>query len=470
MSNMLGARRRLGLLQVVLVLFAAVLLVAADAVVTSEYRRKLEATVEMPLDADVFRVPPGYNAPQQVHITLGDEEGTSMIVSWVMANELGSSTVMYSEASPDPEKMELWAEGTHTRYDYFNYTSGFIHHCNLTNLKYSTKYYYAMGFGHTVRSFCFTTPPMPGPDVPFKFGLIGDLGQTFDSNTTLSHYESNGGDAVLYVGDLSYADNHPLHDNTRWDTWARFVERSAAHQPWVWTAGNHELDLAPELGEPAPFKPFAHRYPTPRRFAPAATPFWYSVRIASAHVVVLASYSAYGKYTPQWEWLRAELARVDRAATPWLIVLVHSPWYSSNGYHYMEGETMRVQFERWLVAAKADLVVAGHVHAYERSHRVSNVAYDIINGRCTPVRSRDAPVYVTVGDGGNIEGIADNFTQPQPGYSAFREASFGHATLEIRNRTHAYYAWHRNQDGAMVVADGVWFTNRYWMPTDDDTN
>jgi acid phosphatase type 7 len=142
---------------------------------------------------------------------------------------------------------------------------------------------------------------------------------------------------VLYVGDLSYADNHPLHDNTRWDSWARFVERSAAHQPWVWTAGNHELDLAPELGENVPFKPFAHRYPTP---------FWYSVRVASAHVVVLASYSAYGKYTAQWEWLRAELARVDRAATPWLIVLVHSPWYSSNGYHYMEGETMRVQFER----------------------------------------------------------------------------------------------------------------------------
>jgi len=55
----------------------------------------------------------------------------------VTANELGSSTVMYSEVSPDPEKMELCVEGTHTRYDYFNYTSGFIHHCNLTNLKVS---------------------------------------------------------------------------------------------------------------------------------------------------------------------------------------------------------------------------------------------------------------------------------------------------------------------------------------------
>ena len=58
-------------------------------------------------------------------------------------------------------------------------------------------------------------------------------------------------------------------------------------------------------------------------------------------------------------------------------------------------------------------------------------------------------------------------TEPQPSYSAFREASFGHAILDIKNRTHAYYSWHRNQDGTAVAADSLWFTNRYWMPTDD---
>jgi hypothetical protein len=84
------------------------------------------------------------------------------------------------------------------------------------------------------------------------------------------------------------------------------------------------------------------------------------------------------------------------------------------------------------------------------------------------VRNADAPVYVTIGDSGNIEGVADNFTRPQPGYLAFWEASFRHATLEIKNRTHTYYSWHRNHDGAKVVADGFWLTNRYWMPTDDD--
>ena len=52
---------------------------------------------------------------------------------------------------------------------------------------------------------------------------------------------------MLFVGDLSYADNYPNHDNVRWDTWGRFVERSVAYQPWIWTAGNHEIDFAPEI-------------------------------------------------------------------------------------------------------------------------------------------------------------------------------------------------------------------------------
>lgn len=33
---------------------------------TSTFVRKAEKTVDMPLDSDVFRVPCGYNAPQQV--------------------------------------------------------------------------------------------------------------------------------------------------------------------------------------------------------------------------------------------------------------------------------------------------------------------------------------------------------------------------------------------------------------------
>ena len=56
---------------------------------------------------------------------------------------------------------------------------------------------------------------------------------------------------------------------------------------------------------------------------------------------------------------------------------------------------------------------------------------------------------------------------PQPNYSAFREPSFGHGILDIKNRTHAYFVWHRNEDGYDVISDSLWLTNRFWYPTDD---
>ncbi|RID66457.1 hypothetical protein BRARA_D01596 [Brassica rapa] len=73
-----------------------------------------------------------------------------------------------------------------------------------------------------------------------------------------------------------------------------------------------------------------------------------------------------------------------------------------------------------------------------------------------------APVYITIGDGGNSEGLLTDMMQPQPSYSAFREPSFGHGLLDIKNRTHAYFNWNRNQDGSSVEADSVWLLNRFW--------
>lgn len=54
------------------------------------------------------------------------------------------------------------------------------------------------------------------------------------------------------------------------------------------------------------------------------------------------------------------------------------------------------------------------------------------------------------------------FRDPQPDYSAFREASYGHSTLEIKNKTHAFYHWNRNDDGKRVPTDSFVLHNQYW--------
>ena len=52
-------------------LLPLLLLAGARAGQTSEYRRHLGSAIDMPLDADVFRPPPGHNAPEQVRHRLG---------------------------------------------------------------------------------------------------------------------------------------------------------------------------------------------------------------------------------------------------------------------------------------------------------------------------------------------------------------------------------------------------------------
>ena len=35
--------------------------------------------------------------------------------------------------------------------------------------------------------------------------------------------------------------------------------------------------------------------------------------------------------------------------------------------------------------------------------------YNITDGLATPVKDSSAPIYVTIGDGGNVEGLADRY-------------------------------------------------------------
>jgi len=152
-------------------------------------------------------------------------------------------------------------------------------------------------------------------------------------------------------------------------------------------------------------------------------------------VIMLCSYAAFGAGSSQYEWLRRDLAKVDRQITPWLIVVMHTPWYTSNAHHPMsEGAAMRAAMEEMLLAAGVDVVVNGHVHAYERTHRVAR-------GK----RDDQGIAHITVGDGGNREHFALPWLPAQPDWSALREYAYGWGTLEL-NETHAVWSWLRNDD------------------------
>ena len=74
---------------------------------------------------------------------------------------------------------------------------------------------------------------------------------------------------------------------------------------------------------------------------------------------------------------------------------------------------------------------------------------------CRGERDECGPVHIVIGDGGNREGLADTYDEPQPEWSRYREASYGSGTLDLLNTTHALWRWHRNQDSQAVVSDEV---------------
>ena len=53
----------------------------------------------------------------------------------------------------------------------------------------------------------------------------------------------------------------------------------------------------------------------------------YSFEAGGVHWLMLSSYTDFSANSPQLQWLRADLAVVDRAVTPWLLAVLHAPWY-----------------------------------------------------------------------------------------------------------------------------------------------
>mmetsp|Transcript_4788 Transcript_4788/g.15570 ORF Transcript_4788/g.15570 Transcript_4788/m.15570 type:complete len:373 (+) Transcript_4788:458-1576(+) len=181
----------------------------------------------------------------------------------------------------------------------------------------------------------------------------------------------------------------------------------------------------------------------PYRSSGSPSNLWWSRAVGPLHLISLSSYAATEAGSLQHAWLRRDLAAIDRAATPWVIVMMHAPWYNSNSGHAGEAELMRRDLEPLLFEAGVDLVLSGHVHAYERSRPV----YDGCSHPC-------GPVYLNLGDGGNRESAYVPWREPQPAWSAFRESSFGVGLLTLVNETHARFNWTRAACASLDAAEG----------------
>ncbi|XP_078441004.1 purple acid phosphatase 15 [Wolffia australiana] len=456
-------------------------------------------------DPRVARMVSGF-APEQISVSLG-ASFDSVWITWITGDfQIGEnlrplnpgdvkSVVFYGRLR---YPLNYEATGDSLVYSQLypfsglrNYTSGIIHHVRLTGLKAGTKYYYQCGdpsIPAMSRVLAFKTMPVSNSvSYPSRIAIVGDLGLTYNSTSTVDHMRENRPDLILLLGDISYANLYltngtgsdcyscsfpetPIHETyqPRWDYWGRFMEPLVSKVPLMVIEGNHEIETQ---AENQTFMAYKSRFTFPSEDSGSFSPYYYSFNAGGIHFIMLGSYVSYSRSDDQYKWLEKDLAKVDRSVTPWLIATWHAPWYSTYKAHYREAECMRMEMEELLYSYGVDIIFNGHVHAYERSNRVYNYALD----RC-------GPVHITVGDGGNREKMAVehaddpgqcpdphdtwdpfigglcafNFSAGpaaggfcwtrQPDHSAYRESSFGHGILEVKNGTHALWTWHRNRD------------------------
>jgi len=154
---------------------------------------------------------------------------------------------------------------------------------------------------------------------------------------------------VLTLGDNQYEDATLEKFRQSYDrSWGRF--RSLTRP----SPGNHDFGGGRGAGYFAYFGPAAGR--------PGQG--WYGFDAGSWHVVALnsncAALGGCGPGTPQYEWLRPDLAASDARCT---LAYWHHPRFSS-GYH---GDDPSVgPLWELLAEAKAEVVLSGHDHHYER--------------------------------------------------------------------------------------------------------
>ncbi|KAK4795096.1 hypothetical protein SAY86_013090 [Trapa natans] len=458
--------------------------------------------------------------PEQISVSLSTTFD-SVWISWITGEyQIGYNVTPLNPESVDSVvhygllryPLTQKARGTSLIYNQLypfeglqNYTSGIIHHVRLQGLKPSTIYYYRCGdpsIPAMSEIYHFRTMPLSGPgSYPQRIAIVGDLGLTYNTTATVHRLSSNSPDLILLVGDVTYANLYltngtssdcysctfsqtPIHETfqPRWDYWGRFMESLISKVPIMVIEGNHEIEE--QCGNQT-FLAYSSRFAFPSEECGSSSAFYYSFNAGGVHFIMLGAYFAYDKSANQYKWLERDLANVDKSITPWLIAAWHPPWYSTYKAHYREVECMRVAMEDLLYSYGVDIVFNGHVHAYERSNRVYNYSLDPCG-----------PLHITIGDGGNREKMAlehadeagncpepsmtpdpfmggfcaANFTfgpaegkfcwDSQPEYSAFRESSFGHGILEVKNETWALWTWYRNQDSYNEFGDQIYIVRQ----------
>jgi acid phosphatase type 7 len=348
------------------------------------------------------------------------------------------------------------------------------------------EYKYWFVTGDPGKSYEFHSPQKSGRFSPLRFVAFGDMGAptarkcpgSLGTIQTLSG-EVGEVDMIFHNGDISYADG----DNEIWDDFQKAIEPIASSVPYALSVGNHEYDWVPDTGKTGRLSPVVDAsgllipyqpewgnfgsdsrgecgYPLLNRFimpnsihskTPSQAPFWYSVKTGPAHFIVLSSEHNITKGSRQRQWLEDEFDSVDRAVSPWLIILIHRPLYVAYPHksNRIVGEHLTEILEEDFIEQNVNLVISGHVHSYYRT-------CPLLRGYCNKM----GIVYLTIGSAGKKIPDLDE-REDQPTWMANAQMIHGYGRFHIKSPSELSFEYVETESGSAHVIDAVKIQNNH---------
>ncbi|KAJ0037534.1 hypothetical protein Pint_23839 [Pistacia integerrima] len=338
------------------------------------------------------------NKPLYGHISSTDSTGTSMRLTWVSGDK-EPQKVQYGDGKSETSQVSTFSQDD-----------------------------MCIGWSDRIQ---FQTPPAGGSD-ELKFLAFGDMGKA-PRDASVEHYiqpgslsvikamasevEDGNVDSIFHIGDISYATGF-------------LVEWDFLPQPYKPPGCSGSVYVTPDSGGECgiPYETY-FQMPTAAKDKP-----WYSIEQASVHFTVISTEHDWSQNSEQYDWMKKDMASVDRSKTPWLIFTGHRPMYSSTGSGIDKNFLDAV--EPLLLDNKVDLVLFGHVHNYERT-------CSVYQSKCLAMPTKDegidtydhsnysAPVQAVIGMAGFS---LDKFPDTADSWSLSRISKFGylsgHATKE----------------------------------------
>jgi hypothetical protein len=227
-------------------------------------------------------------------------------------------------------------------------------------------------------------PTSPGDSV---VTVAGDIAGTNDE-ATAALVEGINPEVALTVGDNAYPSGTLSEYMSNYDpSWGRFKAKTRP------TPGNHEYHSTNAQG----YYDYFNGAGQPDGPAGPSGKGYYSFNLGSWHLIALNPHVSASTGSTQEQWLRQDLATNGGHCT---LAFWHEPRFTSGAEH--SNDTSVAPFWQDLYTAKADLVLNGHNHQYER------FAPQNPNGTADPANGIREFV---VGTGG--AGLYD-FASPQP--------------------------------------------------------